>query len=315
MEVVTTATEARRLAVGTVGLVPTMGFFHEGHLSLMNRARREADTVLVSLFVNPLQFGAGEDLDRYPRDLDHDAALAETENVDVLFTPPLEEMYPVEPTTRVSVGEVAGGLCGRSRPGHFDGVAIVVAKLLAALRPDLAYFGRKDAQQLAVVRRMVRDLSFPVRIVGGPIVREHDGLALSSRNVFLSDADRVAATTLSRGLMRAADAVEAGESDGQALERIVASMIETENAEGAADVSFIDLEYVELVGAGSVQRLSFLDRPGFLAAAARIGQTRLIDNVHFDAVLSDLAPESGGPFVADRGIRLDRPSVLYGGGG
>ena len=315
MRIVTTAAEARNLAVGTVGLVPTMGFFHEGHLSLMNRARRETDTVVVSLFVNPLQFGAGEDLDRYPRDLERDAGLAEAEGVDVLFAPPLEEMYPAEPTTRVNVGRVAEGLCGLSRAGHFDGVATVVAKLFAALRPDLAYFGRKDAQQLAVVRRMVRDLSFPVRIVGGPIVRESDGLALSSRNVFLGDAERVAATTLSRGLMRAADAAEAGESDGQALEWIVMSIIENENADGPADVPFIDLEYVELVGAGSVERLPVLDRPAFLAAAARIGQTRLIDNVHFDAVLSDLAPESGGPFVADRGIRLQRPSVLYRGGG
>jgi pantoate--beta-alanine ligase len=314
VKVVTTAAESRALGGGIVGLVPTMGFLHEGHLALMNRARRDADTVVASVFVNPLQFGEGEDLKRYPRDLERDIDLADTAGVDVVFAPPVEEMYPTEPATRVTVGRLAEGLCGRHRPGHFDGVATVVAKLFAALRPDFAVFGKKDAQQLAVVRRMTRDLSFPVDIIGEPIVRESDGLALSSRNVFLAEAERTAALVLSRGLFLAADAAEAGERVGGALEAIVRTAIETENAAGPADIPFVALEYAELTSAIAVDRIEVLDRPAFLAVAAHVGETRLIDNVHFDAVLSELVPSgSPGPFVADRGIRLQRRSVLYGG--
>ena len=292
MKVVTTFAAAREACRGVVGLVPTMGYLHEGHLSHMRAAREGNDTVLVSLFVNPLQFAAGEDLDRYPRDLDRDAGLAEAEGADVLFAPALEEMYPVRPYTRVSVDTLSLGMEGVHRPGHMEGVATVVAKLYAGLQPQRAYFGRKDAQQLAVVRRLAFDLSFPVDVVGGPTVREADGLALSSRNVYLGDADREAAVSLSRGLFAAADLAEAGERDAAVLERAVEDV-----------VVGLDLDYVQLADAQETIRRSLLDRECFLAAAGRVGTTRLIDNVWFEL--------AGGGFSADRGIRLDGPSMLY----
>lgn len=295
MIIVESFSAARALHSGLVGLVPTMGFLHEGHLSLAREARRDTDTVVMSLFVNPLQFGAGEDLSAYPRDRERDAALAESVGVDVLFAPPLDEMYPEPPATEVGVPALSESLEGVFRPGHFTGVATVVAKLFAGLRPDRAYFGRKDAQQLAVIRRLAADLSFPVFIVGCPIVREPDGLALSSRNVFLSADDREAATAISRGLMDAADAVEAGERSARALESLVASAI--------GDSPHIQLDYVALADSRNVLLLSDLDRPAFLAVAATVGTTRLIDNVHFDPV--------GDTFVADRGTRIERSSVLY----
>lgn len=287
-------------AAGRVGLVPTMGSFHEGHLSLMNEARKTCDTVIVSLFVNPLQFGHDEDLDRYPRDLDRDAAFAEEIGVDILFAPPLDEMYPDYPSTRVSVDALSISLEGRSRPGHFEGVATVVTKLFAGLRPDVTFFGRKDAQQLAVIRRLASDLSFPIEIVGLPIVRDTDGLALSSRNQYLSTAERRTAVGLSRGLMAAADAAEQGERAGVALEATVLAEIEGEAA--------VTPEYAELTDQADVIHLPKLDRPSFLAAAIRVGKTRLIDNVHFDWVLSDSATEPGTP-MADRGVWLDQPSM------
>jgi pantoate--beta-alanine ligase len=299
VKIARTFAEARVHGPGLVGLVPTMGFLHEGHLSHVHAARAAGDaTVMMSLFVNPLQFGPGEDLDRYPRDFDRDTALAEEAGVDVLFAPPVEEMFPTPPDTRVEVGGPASALEARSRPGHFGGVATVVTKLLAGLRPDRAYFGRKDAQQLAVVRRMVADLSFPVEIVGGPIIRHADGVALSSRNTFLSAGDRIAAAGLYRGLMAAADAVGAGERQGRALEaRVRAELIGKPG---------VHVDYVELASADRVERLVELDRPAFLAVAARVGAVRLIDNVHFDPVDGD----PGGGFVADRGIVLDTVSVL-----
>ncbi len=294
MKIVTTFAEVRAAHRGTVSLVPTMGFFHEGHLALMRAARERSDTVVVSLFVNPLQFGRGEDLDRYPRDLDRDAALAEAVGVDVLFAPSVEEMYPSEPEIRVTVGRLADYLCGRYRPGHFEGVATVVAKLFAGIQPDVAFFGRKDAQQLAVLRRLAADLSFPVEVKGRPIVREQDGLALSSRNVYLSPTERASALALSRGLARAAKAALDGVRSGAALEALVTNEID--------QTAGVDLQYVNLVDADTVQPIEKLDRDSFLAVAAYVGETRLIDNVHF--------------WLRDRleyqlGERLQSPSVLY----
>ena len=277
---------------GTVALVPTMGFFHEGHLALIEAARGRADTVVVSLFINPLQFNDPADLARYPRDFDRDAALAEAAGADLLFAPPPEEMYPVPPAVRVSLPALSAELEGAHRPGHLDGVAVVVAKLYAGLRPDLAFFGRKDAQQLALVARLAADLSFPLEVIGCPTLREQDGLALSSRNVFLAAGDRAAALSLSRGLLAAADAAEAGERSGTVLEGVVAAELEAAGLPGA--------EYVALADAATATRIPAFDRPAFLAVAARVGVVRLIDNIWLDPA---------GP--ADRGARLDRPSLLY----
>jgi pantoate--beta-alanine ligase len=295
MRIVTTFAAARTAGAGVVGLVPTMGYLHEGHLSLIAGAREGCDTVVASIFVNPLQFGPGEDLERYPRDPERDAAMARAAGVDVLFTPPLEEMYPEPPLTRVTVEALAGPLCGRARPGHFTGVATVVAKLFAGLQPDLAYFGAKDAQQLAIVRRLAADLSFPVEVVRMPLVRDHDGLALSSRNAYLAPADRERARALSRGLFAAADAFTAGETSAAALTALAAA-----TAAGA------DLEYAELVRADDLEPLAAVgDAAAFLAVAARIGPARLIDNVWF-------LPGPRGT-VVDRGVFLDLPSVISGG--
>lgn len=283
--------EARAaLEGGTTALVPTMGYLHDGHLSLVSAARRAADRVVMSLFVNPLQFDRQADLERYPRDLDRDAALAEEAGVDVLFAPTVDEMYPAPPRTRVTVPGVSSGMEGIHRPGHFDGVATVVAKLFAGLRPDAAVFGRKDAQQLAVVRRMALDLSFPVEIIGAPTVREADGLALSSRNVFLADSDRDAALGLSAGLFAAAAAVAAGERSAATLEGLVAAAVAAAGA---------DLEYATLADALEAEPIETLDREAFLAVAGRVGMVRLIDNVV-------LWPDGS----ADTGVRLDGPSIL-----
>jgi len=294
VRVVETFQEARAGWAGAGGLVPTMGFLHEGHLSLIEAARRESDTVVVSLFVNPLQFNEPRDLDRYPRDLERDRRLADAAGADLLFAPALEEMYPLPPLTRVTVPLLEEEMEGAHRPGHFEGVATVVAKLLAGLKPDRAYFGRKDAQQLAVVRRMAFDLSFPVEIIGGQTVREEDGLALSSRNVFLGDEERRRALGLSQGLMAAAEAIEAGIRDADTLEGIVREM-----------VTGAEIDYVMLADARTAARLPEIDRDAFLAIAARVGTTRLIDNL-------PVIVEPGGALTVDRGFRLGRPSILYG---
>jgi pantoate--beta-alanine ligase len=266
-----------------------MGYLHEGHLACVEAAQRRSGLVVMSLFVNPLQFNSASDLDRYPRALERDAALAESAGVDVLFAPDVTEMYPHDPVTRVHVVGVSEGMEGVHRPGHFEGVATVVAKLFAGIAPAAACFGHKDAQQLAVVRTMVRDLSFPVEIVGVPTVREPDGLALSSRNVLITD--REAARGLSMGLFAAAEAVAAGERSAAALEGIV--------AEVAADTG-ADIQYVTLADRGSAEPIDHLDREAFLAIAATVGDVRLIDNVFLD-------PDGG----SDLGTRLDRPSILY----
>jgi pantoate--beta-alanine ligase len=296
VEVVRTFAAGRVDVTAPVVLVPTMGALHEGHLSLVRHARSLGGTVLVSLFVNPLQFDEQDDLDRYPRDGARDARLVEAAGCDVLFAPSLAEMYPTTPQATVVMEGVTERMEGAHRPGHFSGVATVVAKLLAGLRPDVAVFGRKDAQQLAVVTRMAADLSFPAEIVGRPTVREPDGLALSSRNVFLDAAERHAAVALSRGLMAAADAAQAGERAGAVLEGIVRDEIDR--------IPMVRLEYAELADATEAARLAVLDRPAFLAVAARVGAIRLIDNVWFEA-----------PHLPDRGEWLEQPSSLAEGGG
>ncbi len=294
MRVVETFAEARRATEGRVVLVPTMGYLHEGHLALLREARGVGETVVMSLFVNPLQFDDPADLDAYPSDLGRDLELAAAEGVDVVFAPDVDEMYPRPPRTRVVRPELAGRFKGAHRPGHFESVATVVTKLLAGLRPDVAVFGRKDAQQLAVVRCLAEDLSFPVEIVGVSTVREADGLALSSRNVRLAPEDRRRATALSRGLFAAADAIEAGLRDADRIEAVVAASLREEG---------IEPEYVALVDRDEVVRLERLDRDAFLAVAARVGSVRLIDNVHIDLTAE-------GPAV-DRGRFLATESVLY----
>ncbi|MBT8247330.1 MAG: pantoate--beta-alanine ligase [Acidimicrobiia bacterium] len=296
MIVVESFADVRAASSGRVGLAPTMGYLHDGHLSLFRAARADCDTVVASIFVNPLQFGPTDDLGRYPRDLDRDAVLAEQAGVDVLFVPSVEEMYPEPPRLELRIADLTDHFEGAHRPGHFEGVAIVVAKLLAGCQPGRAYFGRKDAQQLSVIRRMVADLSFPVEIVPVPTVRESDGLALSSRNTFLSDDDRMAALTLSGGLLAAADAVDAGERDGAVLEALVADRIGSED--GAR------LEYASLADAATVQPLVELTVDAFLAVAARVGETRLIDNVAFSV--------GDDSVTVDRGVILEGPSVLEG---
>jgi pantoate--beta-alanine ligase len=283
VKVVATFAEARAHSAGVVGLVPTMGYLHDGHRSLLDRGRDSADTLQVSIFVNPLQFNDPADLDRYPRDLDRDLAMCEQARADVVFVPEMEEMYPAPSRLRVTVADVTETMEGPRRPGHFEGVATVVAKLFAGLRPDRAFFGRKDGQQVAVVRAMVRDLRFPVEIVACPTVREPGGLAMSSRNVFLSPDERRRALGLSAGLMAAADAVERGERAAGRLEAIARSHL-----------AEVEVEYVELAGQEDAHLLDTLDRPAFLAVAALVGRTRLIDNVAFDWV-------EGVPFP-DRGI-------------
>lgn len=295
MNIVQTFAGVRPDRRGCVGLVPTMGYLHEGHLSLIEIARRECDVVIVSLFVNPLQFGPNEDLASYPRDLDRDAALVEAAGADLLFAPPLEVMFPSEPVATVTVGAVTEGMEGAHRPGHFDGVATVVAKLFAGVAPDRSYFGRKDAQQLVTVRRVVLDLSFPTVVVGAPIIREADGLALSSRNIYLNSRQRIAARSISRGLFAVAAAVTAGQRSARELEGIASAAV-NEEAE-------IDLDYAILADQDTAAPLTTLDRSAFLAVAARVGSTRLLDNIHIDQIAER--------WVADVGTRLHGPSILY----
>jgi pantoate--beta-alanine ligase len=248
-----------------------MGYLHAGHESLMVRAARECDVVAATIFVNPLQFGANEDLATYPRDLERDAALAEAAGVDILFVPTLEEMYPEPVLTTVSVAVVSEPLEGRSRPTHFAGVATVVAKLFAIAGPCRAYFGEKDYQQLAVIRRMARDLSFPVEVVGCETVREDDGLALSSRNAYLTPAERAAAPVLNRALRAGAAAIEAGERDADAVRRLLRETIAAEPA--------VCVDYAEVVDAATLERLDPLAGEVRLLVAAKLGKARLIDNV------------------------------------
>jgi pantoate--beta-alanine ligase len=258
-----------RRAGRSIGLVPTMGYFHEGHLSLMRRARETTDVVVVSLFVNPTQFGPSEDLEAYPRDEARDAALAEAEGVDLLFAPDAAEVYPDGFDTRVEVGGVADTLEGESRPGHFGGVATVVTKLFNMVGPDVAWFGQKDAQQALVIRKLVRDLNMPVRVEVAPTVREPDGLAMSSRNAYLSGDDRERAAALSRALAAAEQAVAAGR-------REAADVLAAARAE--LDAAGVTPEYLELRSADDLSPAERVNGNTLLAVAARVGRARLIDN-------------------------------------
>jgi pantoate--beta-alanine ligase len=255
----------------TVGFVPTMGFFHDGHLSLMRAAREERDHVVVSIFVNPLQFGPAEDYASYPRDLDRDLQLAEEQGVDLAFAPDVDEMYPHgPPEATVDPGPLASVLEGAARPGHFRGVCTVLSRLFHLAGESRAYFGQKDAQQVAVVRRMVRDLAFPIEAVACPTLREPDGLAMSSRNIYLSAEERRAALALSQALQAAAEAVEYGERSSGAILRAMRERI--------AQEPLASLDYVAVVDDDTFREMEELAGPARALVAARIGRARLIDN-------------------------------------
>jgi pantoate--beta-alanine ligase len=283
--------DAARRGGRTVGLVPTMGYFHEGHRSLMREARASCDLVVTSIFVNPLQFGQNEDLAAYPRDLASDTDGAEAEGVDLLFVPSVAEMYPEPTVTTVHVARLTEGLCGAARPMHFDGVTTVVAKLFAAVGPCAAYFGRKDFQQLAVVQRMVADLNLPVEIVGCPLVREPDGLAMSSRNAYLSTQERERATGIVASLRAAAAAVEGGERDPERVRRLV---------EKEAEQYGLELEYVEVRRTVDLAPLDTLDGEIVVAVAAPVGTARLIDNVTMQITGAEVSVDFGVTTVAEQ---------------
>lgn len=274
MKVVTTLDDlrhARAALLGPVGLVPTMGFLHEGHLSLARRARAECASVAASIFVNPSQFGPSEDLASYPRDLPRDLALLEAAGVDLVWTPTPEIVYPADFQTWITVEDVARPLEGSQRPGHFRGVATVVAKLFNAFQPQRAYFGQKDAQQAAVIRQMARDLNFPVEIVVCPTVREHDGLAMSSRNAYLNAEQRAAASVLFRALSAAATAFAAGQRDAEGMRQLMAEIIDEQ--------PLARRQYVSCADPATLQELDGPIQRALLSMAVFIGKTRLIDNL------------------------------------
>jgi pantoate--beta-alanine ligase len=274
MKTVTTIAEVRRWraeAAGDLGLVPTMGYLHAGHLSLVERARRENARVAASVFVNPTQFGPQEDLARYPRDLERDRALLAGAGCDLLFAPAPEEIYPPGFATVVDTGAVSEPLEGERRPGHFRGVATVVLKLLGIFAPTRAYFGEKDAQQLAVIRRAVKDLDLPVQVVGCATVREADGLAMSSRNSYLDEGQRRAAPVLHRALTAARDAVRGGQRDASALRKLMQDVIEKE--------PLARIDYVAVADPDTFRELSTVDGPALALLAVRVGRARLIDNL------------------------------------
>jgi pantoate--beta-alanine ligase len=266
---------------GKLGLVPTLGALHEGHLSLVRAARRECDAVAVSIFVNPTQFGPNEDFERYPRTFGKDCALLEREGVHLVFAPSAEEMYSQNATTVVDVGEIGERLDGKFRPGHFRGVATVVAKLFHIVSPDFAFFGQKDAAQVAVLQAMVRDLNFPLQLVVCPTVREPDGLALSSRNVNLSARERVEALALSRSLTGACALAGSGVTDAAALREAMLRELRSSPA--------VKVEYAEVVDPATLKPLADVDGGALVAIAAHVGATRLIDNI----VLPRLRKEDG----------------------
>ncbi len=277
MEIIKTIGEIRaavrkaRLEGGAIGLVPTMGYLHQGHLSLISRARHANELVVVSIFVNPLQFGPKEDYASYPRDLERDSALAAEAGADIIFAPSVSEMYPDKALTQVEVALLGDWLCGRSRPGHFRGVTTVVSKLFNIVQPDKAYFGEKDAQQLAIIKQMVADLNFPVEIVPVPIVREEDGLAMSSRNVYLSAQERADALVLNRALQQTNRLFRAGERSSSKLRQEILQMIEA--------VPGASVDYVEICDRSTLQPIESIDTGALVAVAVRFGKTRLIDNI------------------------------------
>lgn len=276
MQVVKTIQEVREIVKGwrkeglSVGLVPTMGFLHEGHQSLIAKSVADNDRTVVSVFVNPIQFGPSEDLEAYPRDLNHDMAAVEAMGGDLIFNPDPSEMYPPHFTTFVDTTETTELLCGARRAGHFRGVCTVVSKLFNIVGPDRAYFGQKDAQQLATVRRFVRDLNFDLEIIACPIVREADGLAKSSRNTYLSAEERRAALILSKSLKLGQTAVENGERRASAIIKIISDNLQTE--------PLARVDYVEVVDLNNVQRVETIKGETLVAIAVYIGKTRLIDN-------------------------------------
>ena len=258
----------------SVGFVPTMGYLHEGHKSLMDAARKGNDKVVVSIFVNPMQFGPTEDLATYPRDLDHDAALCESAGVDLIFHPEAEEMYEKDFCSFVDMTGLTEGLCGKTRPIHFRGVCTVVSKLFNIVNPDRAYFGQKDAQQLAIIKHMVQDLNFDIEVIGCPIVREEDGLAKSSRNTYLSAEERKAALILSRTVKLGREMLEAGETDADKIVEAMKKNVETE--------PLAKIDYVKAVDGLTMQQVKKVQKPMLVAMAVYIGKTRLIDNTIWD---------------------------------
>jgi pantoate--beta-alanine ligase len=277
MRIINTIEEMRaasrtvRRAGERVGFVPTMGALHEGHLSLVRAAHADCDMVAVSIFVNPLQFGPNEDLAKYPRNFERDRELLENESVEFIFFPSIEEMYPAGEGSRVTVDGLSDKLDGRSRPGHFRGVTTVVAKLFHIVEPDAAFFGQKDSAQLAIIRQMVRDLNFPVEIIGCPIVREADGLAMSSRNAYLDPEQRKQALVLHRSLMRVKKLWEEGERVASVLAAIGREEIATEKP--------VRLDYLEIVDPGNLDPVESAVNGALVAVAAFVGPTRLIDNI------------------------------------
>lgn len=272
----------RREQDRTIGLVPTMGALHEGHLSLVREARRMCDVVVVSVFVNPTQFGPSEDYEDYPRDLTKDTALLTDYNVDYIFAPAAEEIYPKDFSTYVNVGGLSKLLEGETRPGHFRGVATVVAILLNTVRPDFAFFGQKDAQQAVIIKRMVRDLAFDTEIVVSPTVREDSGLAISSRNLYLDAEEQQSAAVIHRALKQAKEIYKKGERHAGKLAEIVRATIETEPR--------VRVDYVSVVDAETLEKLDKLDeRPMLVAVAAYVGKTRLIDNTMLNKAKKDAA--------------------------
>lgn len=279
MKIITTVNEMRqyikeeRANGHSVGLVPTMGYLHEGHASLIARSAAENDVTVVSVFVNPTQFGANEDLDSYPRDLEHDCTVAQQAGAQVIFHPTAAEMYPTGYLTYVNVEEITLPLCGKSRPTHFRGVTTVVCKLFCIVTPDRAYFGQKDAQQLIVIKQMVRDLNMNINIVPCPIVRETDGLAKSSRNIYLSKEERRQALVLSQALALAKDLYKGGERNAEVLRQAMIEKIQS--------APLADIDYAELVDLESLKPVQTLKNPTLAALAVKFGTTRLIDNTIF----------------------------------